>query len=104
MRITAGDWGGDYVAKDSKEAIKGFFRDVLANRIKLVQLSPLGVIDAHKGDDSIPFRIAPALFKAGRISAETLAATFERAGLEFTVEEIAWMVGADSWMVEGLAV
>jgi hypothetical protein len=75
-----------------------FFKDILAGRIKLCQLSPLGNWNA--GDEAIPFRIAPALFKAGRMSAKELVATFLAAGLHFEADEIAFMVNEDSWMIE----
>lgn len=99
IRITAGDWGGDYEAASGKEAIKAFFQDIMAGRIKLCQLSPLGFWTRSDGE-KIPFRIAPALFKAGRMTAEGLVSTFRSVDLDFDPEQIAAMVSQDSWMIE----
>jgi hypothetical protein len=74
IRITAGDWGGDYAAVDGREAIKLFFRDILAGKIKLCQLSPIGNWLRDDGEE-IPFRIAPALMMAGKMTMEEVAAT-----------------------------
>lgn len=99
IRITTGDWGGDFEAASGQDAIKAFFCDVLHGKIKLCQLAPLGI---WKGDDGeqIPFRIAPALFKAGMMSADDLVASFRAVDLDFEPVEIASMVQADSWMIE----
>lgn len=97
IRITVGDWGGNYEAATGRGAIKLFFGDVAAGKIKLCQLSPLGIW--NDGRESIPFRIAPALFKMGLMSADDLVSTFQNAGLEFEPAEIIFMVNEDSWMV-----
>lgn len=101
IRITAGDWGGNYEVRSGQDAIKAFFRDIDANKIKLCQLSPVGEWRKHgtSDDDSVPFRIAPALFKLGKLSAEDLVQTLLKAGLDFEPVEIMAMVQADSWMV-----
>lgn len=99
IRITTGDWGGDYEVASGREAIQAFFHDVLANKIKLCQLSPIGSWKRSDGEE-IHFRIAPALFRAGRMSVDELTATFRAADLDFTPDEIASMVQADSWMLQ----
>jgi hypothetical protein len=98
IRITAGDWGGNYKAANGQDAIKMFFRDILAGKIKLCQLSPLGSWRRADGKE-IPFRIAPALFKAGLLSAEGLHATLKAYDLDFEPIEIMAMVQQDAWML-----
>jgi hypothetical protein len=97
IRISAGDWGGEYEAATGPEAIVLFFDDVLAGKIKLCQLGLAG--NWSDGGEPIPFRIAPALFKAGRLNARDLAASFQAAGLDFEPAEIMSIVTADAWMV-----
>ena len=98
IRITAGDWGGNYKAANGQDAIKMFFRDILAGKIKLCQLSPIGNWRRADGEE-IPFRIAPALFKAGLLSAEGLHATLKACDLDFEPVEIMAMVQQDAWML-----
>lgn len=98
IRITAGDWGGDYEADSGRKAIQLFFEDVMANKIKLCQLSPIG--EWTDGKEKIPFRIAPALFSVGKMTAQELVGTLRACDLDFEAEEIMSMVKADSWMVK----
>jgi hypothetical protein len=98
IRVTTGDWGGDYEVATGRDAVKAFFKDVTGGKIKMCQLSPLGMWT--DGKEKYPFRIAPALFKAGIISAEDLAENFKAMDLDFEPVEIMAMVTADSWMVE----
>ena len=98
FRIVTGDWGGNYEAQSSQDAIRLFFADIKAGRIKLCQLGLLGEWSAAKRTP-IQFRIAPALFKAGLLSGDGLVASFRSAGLEFEPVEIMSMVTADAWMV-----
>jgi len=98
IRVTAGDWMGRYAATTGQDAIKMFFQDILAGKIKLCQLSPLGSWLRNDGEE-IAFRIAPALFKCGKITAHGLIATLESCGLDFEAVEIMAMVQQDAWMI-----
>lgn len=100
IQITAGDWGGEYEATSGKEAIKAFFRDIIAGKIKFAQLSPLGLWTDGKMEEPIPFRIAPAMCRAGLLSPEGLVATFRAVELDFEPDQIMAMIRADTWMVE----
>lgn len=99
IRVAAGDWIGNYKTTDGREAIKMFFRDILSGKIKFCQLSPLGTWLRNDGEE-IPFRIAPAMFKAGKLTMEGLVATLKQCDLDFTRRELKEMVKADSWMLE----
>jgi hypothetical protein len=96
--IVAGDCGRTYQAKDGRDAIKMFFRDITQGRIKLCQLSPIASWK-NGTDEAIYFRVAPALFKAGLMSLAELDATLRQTGLEFTAVELRAMAIADSWML-----
>ncbi len=97
IKITAGDFGADYEAENGQAAIKLFFQEILSGRVKLDRLSPLG--EWNDGTEPIPFRIAPALFKAGRLTAAELVATFRACDLDFEPIEIMSMAQADAWMI-----
>lgn len=101
IRVAAGDWGGNYSAPNGREAIKMFFRDIMAGKVKLCQLSPLGTWLRDDGEE-IPFRIAPALVLAGKMTVEEVIATMEAVDpeLAFSADEIASMARADAWMLE----
>lgn len=98
IRITTGDWGGDYEADTGKDAIKQFFADIFAGKIKFPQLSPIG--NWTDGKDDYPFRIAPALFKAGKITLEELRGTLRQCDLDFSDRDLKRMASADAWMLE----
>lgn len=98
ITILAGDCGKDYEAVSGREAIKAFFRDITAGRIKLCQLSPIA--SWNDGKEPIYFRIAPALFKAGLMTLREVSDTLREAGVEFNAVQIRAMADADSWMIE----
>lgn len=102
IRITAGDWGGDYPAANGREAIQMFFRDILADKIKLTQLSLIGMWRRSDGEE-IPFRIGPALWRAGKITEDQLAASFRQEDLYFTHEQLLYMMVCDAWMLNDRA-
>ncbi len=98
IRITTGDWGGNYEAASGQDAIKQFFSDILSGKIKYCQLSPIG--QWTEGKEEIPFRIAPALFRAGKMTLEELRATLKQCDLDFSDRDLKRMASADAWMLE----
>lgn len=99
IRMTAGDWGGNYNAPDGREAIKLFFRDIMAGKIKLCQLSPTGNW-LRSGGEEIAFRIAPALMLAGKMTMDEVSATLKAYDLDFSADQITAMAREDAWMLE----
>lgn len=99
IRVTAGDWGGNYNAPTGQEAIKMFFRDILSGKIKMCQLSPIGNWLRDDGE-VIPFRIAPALMLAWKMTMEGVMETLKACDLDFSPNQITSMARADAWMLE----
>ena len=100
IKVRTGDHFKDYEANSGKEAIKIFFKRVLSGQIKLNHLAPMGEWYNAQIHEWIPFRIAPALFKAGKLSADDLILTLRNCDLDFEPHEIMSMVQQDTWMVE----
>lgn len=100
IRVTAGDWGGDYDVPTGRDAIQTFFAEIAIGKIKLCQLSPIGMCNDGTGD--IPFRIAPTLFRLGMISMEDLHATLAQCVEGFTDADLRYMIEQDAWMSEDI--
>jgi hypothetical protein len=103
VRVTTGDWSGVYEVESNKDAIKAFFRDIAAGKIKRFQLGLIGDCNDPDGlGEETLFRIAPALCLMDMITAEELLLSFKNAELDFNMAELESMLEQDAWMVAEL--
>jgi hypothetical protein len=88
----------EYEAADGRHAVRHFFDEIRAGIIDLNELGFIGTWSIGGGEE-VPFRIGPALFMAGMLTAEELDSSFEHAGLELTAVQLAVVLEDDAWMV-----
>ena len=97
IQITTGDVARSYSAATGQEAIQLFFDQVRAGEIKVADLGFIG--EWTDGQESYPFRIMPALYKAGVITWSQMENLHKLAELNFNPSELLEMAALDAWMV-----
>lgn len=102
IEIASKDYKGVYECTSGKEAVKEFFADVLAGRIKRESLGLIGNWKEVGGEDEYPFRIASPLALVGWWTPQEIQAMIKAADpdLDFSIQQIKEMMAADSWMVD----
>jgi hypothetical protein len=97
IEISSGQFRRIYNAPSGHDAVRKFFDQIVAGKISLADLGLIG--EWADAKESHPFRIVPALCKAGFITWSQMENLHKLAGVGFTQAELAQMVNADSWMV-----
>ena len=101
VKVETKGWSGEFEVENGFQAIKAFFKAIKEHEIGIDQVGLLGFWYRADGE-KIAFRIPPALFEMGLISADRLHDSLLSIG-DFQPEDLMAMVVKDSWMVEGMS-
>jgi hypothetical protein len=97
IEISSGQFRRTYTAPSGHDAVRKFFDEIRAGKIDLGDLGLIG--EWADAKEAYPFRIVPALCKAGFITWSQMENLHKLAGANFTQAELTEMVNTDSWMV-----
>ena len=101
IEISSGQLRRIYNVSSGHDAVRKFFDEIRAGKIEVGDLGLIGEWTDAK--EAYPFRIVPALCKAGFITWSQMENLHKLAGVDFTQAELAEMINADSWMVRASA-
>jgi hypothetical protein len=97
IRISTKDVDRTYDAVDGREAVQMFFDDIRSRKIHIDDLGLIG--EWSNGSKSVPFRIAPSVYRLGLITQEEAIAAHELAGLPIDATVLKVIADMDAWMV-----
>jgi hypothetical protein len=99
MRIAISTKGVDrtYDAVNAIEAVQMFFDDIRDRKIGVDDLGLIG--EWSNGALTVPFRIAPSVYRLGLITESQAIDAHERAGLPIDATVLKVIADMDSWMI-----
>lgn len=90
-------------AQSPQMAMRDFMRRVMTEAIGMEDLGQIGLVHevGKPEDDAIPFRIAPAMFNLGKMTASEYVATLKaNISPEISMADAMRMAKADRWLTE----
>ena len=103
FEVSAKDVSYTIIAQSPQMAMKDFMRRVMIEQIGIEDLGQLGMVHevGKPKEDTIPFRIAPAMFNLGKLTANEYISTLKaNISPEISMADAMKIAKADKWLTE----